>query len=118
MSETVTYKGKLVPMTLEGVTLEERAEYACQEFGFEMKDYYDSWVECLEEEGNYRAAYIRDGIIYEVKNREVDPPNDFIEGTKNEDGSYDYFVSYYNGGAGFSEIMEQMIKEADKESSK
>lgn len=114
MSETETHKGTLVPITnLPGTSLEDDAREVCSRLGIERSKYHDSWVECLEFEAP-RYVYFRDGVFYEVRDTEVDPPDDFIEATKNPDGSYDYFVSYYNGGAGFDEIMDAVIKKADK----
>ena len=112
MSETETHRGKLVPMSLKGATLEERAKDACQRFGYERTDYHDTWLECLEDEG-YRHLHVRGDIIYEAKDTRLED-YEFVEGTKNDDGSYDYFFAYYNGGASFDEMLDTMMKKADK----
>lgn len=108
MSDMETHKGKLIPICNFGDTLEERAEAACNQFGFQKAEWHDSWLECLRDEG-YRKVYIHNGVVYEVHDEELDSCG-FAEATENEDGSIDYFISYYNGGAGFDEVLNAAIK--------
>lgn len=116
MSEMEAHKGKLVPMNLKGDTLEERAEDACRILGYKKSKYHDSWVECLDDEG-YRTAHIRDNVIYEIKDTELEIGG-FVEGTRNEDGSYDYYLNYYNDWiASFSEVLDEVIVKANKDKS-
>ena len=70
MSDVETHKGKLVPVVLSGITLEERAECACKKFGFEKASYHESWLDCLKDEG-YRAIYVDDEseVIYEIQDK-------------------------------------------------
>ncbi len=112
MSEMETHRGKLVPMILAGVTLEENAKNACVKLGLKRDDYHKSWLECLNDEG-YRKVLVRGGIIYEIQDTELESSG-FVEGTINDDGSYDYFVSYYNGGASLNEVLESAVKKAEK----
>lgn len=91
MSETVYYKGKLIPT---GKTLVE--------FDSNAEDIYDHYLDAVE----------IDGMIYTVEKRYADPYEDIFNSTKNEDGTIDFEVKYYNGGCSFNEAIEQAIKES------
>lgn len=114
MSETETHKGKLIPITIpDGTTLEEYAEEACNRLDLGCEAWpWRSWLECLED---HRKIVILDDVIYWVEDEKLDPYG-FIEGTLNEDGSIDYFISYYNGGASFTEVVEVVAKDVLKSS--
>lgn len=112
MSETETHRGKLVPMVLSGVTLEERCESACNELGYEMGKYCDTWEECLSDDG-YKKVIIRDKVIYRIVDDVEVPSDGFAEATANEDGSINYFISWYNGGASMDEVINSAIDELD-----
>lgn len=108
MSDMESHTGKLIPMHYEGATLEERAEKCCNEFGFAKSSFHKSWEECLRDEG-YRQIYILDNIIYKVDDEELDPFG-FATATRNEDGSINYNLMYYNGGASFTEALDGAIE--------
>ncbi len=116
MSEMEAHKGKLVPiLNLPGTSAEDDAKEICRRLRIEIKPYYDTWEECLEDEG-YRKVVFYNGVWYSVQDTALEIGG-FVEGTKNDDGSYDYYVNYYNGGASFTEVMEQAIKKANGEPS-
>ena len=110
-----THRGKLVPMVLNGVTLEERCEDACKRLGFKKADYHDTWEEAIGDEG-YKKVYVDsdEAIIYEIQDKEVDSYG-FVEGSKNDDGSIDYFISWYNGGASMDEVLDDVFEKVNKE---
>ena len=112
MSTTEAHKGKLMPMILRGVSLEERCRAACSVLGFVKNKYHSSYEECLRDEG-YRKVYIRNQIIYEVQDTELDPSG-FSEAETNEDGSIDYMILYYNGGASFDEVIDEAISNIEE----
>lgn len=89
MSETVHYKGKLTPT---GKTLAE--------FDPNADDIYDHY---------YNAVEI-DGMVYTVEKTDIDPDYDIFNSTKNEDGTIDFEVKYYNGGCGFNEAIDEALK--------
>ena len=107
MSKTEAHTGKLVPIEVFGLTEEIRAESICTQFGFEKSEYHDSWIECLEDEG-YRKVLRHNGIMYKVNNVEHDPDS-FSTCNINSDGTIDYMMIYYNGGASFDEALEHAI---------
>lgn len=119
MSEMEAHKGRLVPITnLPGRSVEGDAEELCSRLGYTKEieygdgEEYDSWLECLTEKG-YRQVHLIDGVFYQIFDTDLDPEG-FIEGTKNEDGSYDYAVHYHNGGASFYEIMQAVVRKANR----
>lgn len=106
MSDTEVHKGKLIPMVLSGVTMEQRAKSACKKFGWKKKG-YNSWEESLRDNG-YKKIFIRDRVIYEVQDEELDPYG-FSCVDINKDGSLDYVVMFYNGGGSFDEVLELAV---------
>ncbi len=90
MSETVHYKGKLTPT---GKTLAE--------FDPNAVDIYDHYYDAVE----------IDGMVYAVEKTDIDPDYDIFNSTKNEDGTIDFEVKYYNGGCGFNEAIDEALKD-------
>ena len=119
MSGAETHKGRLIPIPKYGrcnfFSLESRAECVCKLLEYERQDYHTSWVDCLQDFG-YGEVFINGGTIYKVEDEELDPYG-FAEATLNEDGSIDYFISYYNGGACFEEVIEAALGGMHKEES-
>ena len=90
MSETVHYKGRLIP------TGKTEKEY-CGD-GDIFDHYYD--------------AVVIEGMVYTVEKINIDPDFDIFNSTKNEDGSIDFEVKYYNGGCSFNEAIDEAVKAA------
>jgi hypothetical protein len=117
MSEHVVLSGKVKKVKfLKNETLEE----ACKRILIENKidletkmEYYDNYVECLIEE-LYKKYEIIDDEIFEIiscKNHEY---SDIFEMKQNEDGTFDYLLSYYNGGCSFGEALQEAYDEFKK----
>lgn len=107
MSQTDHYRGKLTPtgktteQFIGNVLLEEGCSYEDPEEYFE--DHY------------YEAAVIIDGMVFTVEKDFIDETDDIFKATLSPDlsGSILFEVKYYNGGYGFSEAIEQAIKNKD-----
>lgn len=91
MSETEHRKGTLKPT---GKTLKQYAPLAD-----DVLDLDESAVEI-------------DGLVYEVEEVKIDPYDDIFESSKNEDGSINFEVKYYNGGCGFNEAIVYALDNA------
>tara|TARA_R110002049_G_scaffold143473_3_gene305578 strand:+ start:131 stop:400 length:270 start_codon:yes stop_codon:yes gene_type:complete len=89
MSETVHYKGKLIPT---GKTLEEYDPTAID-----------------SDDLNEDAVEIK-GLIFEVE-KEDHQYSDIFTSSKNDDGSINFEVKYYDGGCGFSEAIDYALKD-------
>lgn len=107
MSDVDTYRGKLTPIDLGEQTLDQWIQSRLDRT--ELKDYEFSWLEALHEElyGSYH--YDREsGTLYEVQRERFDPEG-FVHSKRNADGTIDFLVSYYNGGASFGEVMDEVV---------
>jgi hypothetical protein len=93
--------------------MEERAKDACLRLGYNKGEWHDTWLEALQEEGGEKV-FIRDRTIYEIQDTELDSYG-FAEATKNEDGSINYFISWYNGGGSMHEVLEAAIDDEWKD---
>lgn len=89
MSETVHYKGILIPT---GKTLKE--------FDPKAKHTWDLL---------YKSAIEIDGQIYTIEKEEIDDSNLFLS-KKNEDGTINFEIRYYNGGCSFDEAIREALK--------
>ena len=99
MSETEHYTGKLIPT---GKSVEQYME------GVEISKYCDTAIEHFNEVLSDDAIDVN-GLVFEIKRERINPYEDIMLATKNEDGSYDFEVKYYNGGCGFGEAIETAI---------
>lgn len=100
MSDTVHYIGKLTPT---GKTVKQ---FVVDD---EIPDYYDDEEEYFEDK-YYRHAVLIDGLVFTAKYEDVNPDLDIMNSTKNDDGSIDFEVRYYNGGCSFTEAIDEAIK--------
>lgn len=108
MSEVVTYKGRLTPIDLQG---EELDLWIQQKLGWtELKDYFDGWIDAICDE--LYEHYLYDpssGVLYEMERRELDPES-FVHAVREQDGSFSFVMSYYNGGVSFTEAAEEIFE--------
>ena len=100
MSETEHFKGKLTPT---GKTVEQYMKFV------DTPSYYDNKTEHFNDEFCSVAVEI-DGEVYAIVRNEYEDGDDIFESSKNEDGTIDFQVKYYNGGCGFGEAMEEALK--------
>ena len=111
MSDVDTYRGRLIPVDLEGQTLNQWIQKRLDRI--ELKDYEFSWLDALHEELYDSYHYDRNsGILYEVQRERFDPEG-FVHARHNSDGTIDFLVSYYNGGASFGEVMDEVVDRED-----
>jgi hypothetical protein len=55
--------------------------------------------------------YVVNGIVYEtIEEEELDPYDDFSNLKDNGDGTYDYFMTFYNGGVCLRECIENELE--------
>ena len=99
MSEDVHYKGKLKPT---GKTVEEFLS------DVEIPDNYDDATEYFEDTF-YKNAHVVNDQVYIVEMKDIDPCSGIANASKNDDGSIDFELKYYNGGASFSEVLDEAV---------
>ena len=111
MSTTELHQGRVTPIETT-VRLSIWAEGYCKMNGIEeMATYNDDWIEQLQD-SFYKKFLIIDDKIYQIEDTETDPDDDIVEVTKNKDGSYDYMLKFYNGGACLTELLENEIRKS------
>ena len=116
MSETVHYRGRAIKVAsgLEGS--KEYAMSILRERKKAVEDYYNgNVIECLCD--NYYEEFFfhpKTNNIYKIESKNnVDVYEDIIEAKIIDEGVIEYELKYYNGGAGFSECMEEAFDKLD-----
>lgn len=105
MSETEHHKGKLTPT---GKTLNEfMADKG------EKPSYYDDNEEWFVNDFSENHA-LHKLVVYAVEKESIDPYDDVMMASENEDGTIDFEVKYYNGGCCFHEAIETSLNLMDK----
>lgn len=107
MSEDVTYRGKLIPVDLEGMTVEEKAREILG--ATELPDYYESYLEQLMDDDDY-LYYSPSATLFRVESIQ-DESDGFMNMTANEDGTFDFHTRFYNGGTYLAEMLEDGLNE-------
>jgi len=117
MSDTETHFGKLEKVGFKIKTIPFKNKVLILEtLGFEIEDY--------EEDGSYFESsdlhYCKElDEFYKFKEHDRIYDNNFVTMSENKDGSLTFGCSFYNGGAGFSEVLDDMlVKQAKIESKK
>jgi hypothetical protein len=103
MSSTVVDSGKLIPVTLS----EEEAVAECRRLGI---DYGETALETLIYDTDEYAEVEGLGLCRVENFKTSDPTEDWCDLKKNEDGSYNFRTQYYNGGAHWTELVEEAVK--------
>jgi hypothetical protein len=100
MSDYEHIKGKLKPTnkTVETYVADDT-----------IPSYYDSPQEYFNDE-YYRKAYVIDGMVYAIESEELDPSDSIFRASKNNDGSIDFELRYYNGGCCMNEALENALE--------
>jgi len=57
----------------------------------------------------YEKYVIYDDILYSVKKNRLDPEQSLFMAHRNDDGTVDFEVRYYNGGTSFDEAIEYVF---------
>jgi hypothetical protein len=110
MSQTETIRGKLKHITRpdgQNLNVACRNLFAEQGDG-KLEDYYEDFVEKAREQ--LEGYVICNDELYEIVDYNDLSADDVFEASKNEDGTIDFLVQYYNGGCGFSEALEYALK--------
>jgi len=116
MSETVNYTGTLKRLDFNSL---EEIENIAQEIirGRGNKDefpsYFDHYWEWLESEYENEFFYINGSLYQALKCEEIDMDTDQFKANRNQDGSIDFNVRYYNGGCSLGEALETAIKKLE-----
>lgn len=117
MSETVRYTGKIKLLErINNETLEEQCERIAEENNYrEFIGYYDNWQEVIMYK-LYNKYVIHNDKVYEVLEQNYkDTEYDIFNARKNDDGTIDYDVMYYNGGCYFDEAIGHALDSMEED---
>lgn len=104
MSDFSRYKGRLVPVDLEGKTLEEKCEEISEhEY---LPFFFDSWWELLK--SYVRTPYFLspEGQLFRVEKENLGDMEDFIDVIPHKDGTYSFETRYFNRKANLHKMLE------------
>lgn len=116
MSETVRYKGKLIKVSNHNDNLS--IEDICKKIYKESYEcplpsyYYSSYTEYLTENCEY---VVLNNELYKIQREQLECDDDICEAVKNNDGSIDFHIMYYNGGVSFQEMIQEVFNIANAE---
>ncbi len=123
MSETKTHIGKAKEFTrLEGESTKDYVvrflEYRCvDDIEKLITDYNEDYHELIDDLYGWdfttrtpaSVTYINDTIYELLVHKEVDD-GDISYGSKNEDGTIDFVLQFYNGGTYFEECFQEVVE--------
>jgi len=108
MSDMELRVGRLTPIPMpadisfqEQIDILDNKGYRFEDIDLAAGWFYSEEVTCV------------DGVFYEVNDKEYEESGD-VDGTLNDDGTIDFLCFWYNGGAGFDEVLESAINIAHK----
>ena len=108
MSEIVHYKGVATRINQPNdKTLIDVAKDILKERNKKIKDYYDNAIECLCDNYSHEFFYHpKSQTLYKITKEDL-VDEEIIKAKPKIDGTIDYELKYYNGGAGFHECLEE-----------
>ena len=112
MSRTEVHKGKAIPTgktVLDFLRENQHLVYGhyLDDIENDPHDVIYNGMKC----GNEKYIIIGD-MVWELENKELDE-YDISFAEKNSDGSFSYFVSFYNGGCCLAEAVSEAMEKAE-----
>jgi hypothetical protein len=97
------------------LSVEEYAKILLKDRNKEIADYYSSAIECLCDVYYGEFYYhVLSGNLYRLEDSEQDEDEeDIVSASVNNDGTISYEIRFYNGGAGFDEVLEEAFDTLD-----
>tara|TARA_R110000868_G_scaffold76573_2_gene220076 strand:- start:16918 stop:17280 length:363 start_codon:yes stop_codon:yes gene_type:complete len=120
MSRTEHRIGKIREVVMpEGTTTNEFAGALLLEDGIkEIPDYYNDNLEYLTDELYEQFHYHRPSdTLYEIIEDMDYDDEEIIIATDNGDGTINFNLKFYNGGAGFGECLDEALGKLNKDKS-
>jgi len=105
MSENEAYFGKLKEIKYSGA-IEDIILKICEEENYEIDK--NNIKESFYDEA-YDDYVVVDDKIYKIIESNYVDPYEIFKASKNDDGTINFIVSYYNGGCGFTEAIEEAL---------
>jgi len=114
MSETVHYRGIARKVAQGKADSEAYAQKYYNDKGQDIPDYCDTAIEAITMEGYgdtqlYFYYYERDELYKFIDVESVEVDEDIVRGKYIDNGTIEFEVKYYNGGAGFEELVSEVL---------
>lgn len=111
MSDQRTYKGKFQKVVFTEDTTEQFAENYVKRIkgeDYQLPSWVDSWLECLT--NKYDEFFVINGELYKMLEKEDLEYPDFCVINKNDNDTYSFITSFYDGGTYLEEMLEDEFK--------
>lgn len=111
MSEQQIQRGKFKKVDLQGKTIEEWCEQQCVNLGrTKYKFQNETWKEFFIDL-YYDKFFIVNDELYEII--EIENLNNcyYVQVDKQDDNTYSFYATYYDGGTCLTECLEDGLKE-------
>lgn len=111
MSRTEVHKGKAIPLNMDLETfLNNHNDLVLDQYKDQItSDPYEVFYNGLT--CGYEKYILIEDMLWELDNVELDPYG-FSFADKNPDGSFNYFVTFYNGGCSLGEAISDAVENA------
>jgi hypothetical protein len=118
MSSDVKVTGTLTPVksVLHETTLEEWATSWVEASGEELIDAYDCHLDqILDDPSYYNLDKINGELYFKSIETDYEPRYEHCNVVVNNDGVIEFEAMYYNGGTGYSELVEDELKKLEQD---
>lgn len=109
MSEQQTQRGKFKKIDLQGKTIEEWCEEQCIKLGKTKKWADETWKEFFFNM-YWDEYFIAKGELYQILKVENIDSCYYVQVDKQDDDTYSFYATYYDGGTCLIECLEEGIE--------
>lgn len=115
MSEMEYHMGKMIKMMgFDGLSREGVYERLCRLEGFTHLPEYYEWEDIFYGNDLFDKYVVTDKEVYKcLEHKEMNESHCSLQ--RNDDGTIDFYISFYNAGGSFNEVIEDELKLLDKE---
>lgn len=113
MSEQQTKKGKFKKVDLQGKTIEEWCKEQCINIGKTNKWEDETWKEFFFDM-YWDGFFIVNNELYEIIEVEDLDNSYYVQVDKQDDVTYSFYATYYNGETCLQECLEKGLEEIER----
>ena len=116
MSETVHYRGVATKINIPSdKSLINVAEDILKKEKVKIDNYYENTLQQLNEDcSDSYFFHSKTGTLYSLESKEIDLYEDIIRAEIKDETTIEYELKFYNGGAGFSECLEEAFAKLEE----
>lgn len=109
MSEQQTKRGKFKQIDLQGKTIEEWCEKQCKKEGKTKKWADETWKEFFFDMYWDEYFIVNDELYHILEVEDIDSCY-YVQVDKQDDDTYSFYATYYDGGTCLTECLEEGIE--------